>query len=206
MIKDLHEERLETVEEALLASGAASVLDLGCGAGELLQRLVVHPQFTRIVGTDIDEDALDEARTRLGLGLPGPADRVQVRRASFEEPDAELCGFDAAALVETLEHVDPDRLSRVERVLFHHLRPGTVLVTTPNHDYNVLYGMGPHELRHPDHRFEWGRAHFRRWTRGVATRHGYGVRFVDVGPPDPLHGSSTQMAVFSLRPCGSFQA
>lgn len=194
------------VAKTLLASGAVSVLDLGCGSGELLRRLVPHPQLTRIVGTDIDERALAEARSALGVGFPDPGDRVQVRRGSFEEPAADLCGFDAAALVETIEHIDPVRLSRVERAVFHHLRPRTVLMTTPNRDYNARHGMGPHERRHPDHRFEWGRARFRRWARGVATRHGYRVRFADVGSPDPLHGSPTQMATFTLaseqRPAG----
>ena len=78
MTSALHEERLDTVVRHLLGSGASSVLDLGCGPGELLLRLVQQPQFTRIIGIDIDEHVLSEARLVLGLGLPVRADRVQV--------------------------------------------------------------------------------------------------------------------------------
>ena len=196
MTSALHEERLDTVVRHLLGSGARSVLDLGCGPGELLLRLVRQPQFTRIIGIDIDERALSEARLMLGLGLPGKADRIQVRYGSFEAAEPEFKGLDAAALVETLEHIDPRRLTRVESAIFGAMRPATVLVTTPNQEYNLLHGMAPGQLRHPGHRFEWRRAKFQLWAQGVADRNNYIVSFLDIGPPDPLRGSSTQMARF----------
>ena len=196
MTSALHEERLHTVVHHLLGSGARSVLDLGCGPGELLLRLAQQPQFTRIIGIDIDERVLGEARLVLGLGLPGKADRVQVRYGSFEDAEREFKGFDAAALVETIEHIDPRRLSRVERAVFGDMRPETILVTTPNQEYNILHGMAPGRLRHPGHRFEWNRAKFQQWAQGVAARNRYTVSFLDIGPSDPLRGSSTQMARF----------
>lgn len=198
MASALHEERLDTVVRQLLKSGAARVLDLGCGSGELLQRLAREPQLSCIVGIDIDEAALSEARLALGLGFPDPGDRIQVRHGSFEEADQELAGFDAATLVETIEHIDPRRLARVELAVFGSMRPETVLVTTPNQEYNILHGMAPGQLRHPGHRFEWNRARFRHWAQGVAVRTRYEVSFFDVGPPAPLYGSSTQMARFDL--------
>lgn len=198
MASALHDERLDTVVRHLLESGAARVLDLGCGPGELLQRLASEPQFNCIVGIDVDEAVLNEARLALGLGFPDPGGRVQVRYGSFEEVDPELVGFDAATLVETIEHIDPRRLSRVEHAVFGGMRPETVLVTTPNQEYNVLHGMAPGQLRHPGHRFEWNRARFQHWAQGVAARNRYGVSFFDVGPPDALYGSSTQMARFDL--------
>jgi 3' terminal RNA ribose 2'-O-methyltransferase Hen1 len=197
MPSELHLQRLDMVTRHLLDSGATSVLDLGCGPGELLQRLAMQAQFSRIVGIDIDQRALDAARRNLGLGWPNPADRVQVRYGSFEEADGDLCGYDAAALVETIEHIDPGRLSRVERAVFAGMRPRTVLVTTPNQEYNVLHGMAPNRLRHRGHRFEWDRARFRQWAEGIASRHAYRVHFFDIGPPDPQRGSSTQMAGFT---------
>lgn len=197
MPSELHLHRLETVIHHLLDSGATSVLDLGCGPGELLQRLAMQAQFSRIVGIDIDQRVLEAARQNLGLGWPNPADRVQVRYGSFEESDGDLCGYDAAALVETIEHIDPGRLSRVERAVFADMRPRTVLVTTPNQEYNVLHGMAPNRFRHRGHRFEWDRARFRQWAEGIASRHAYLVRFFDIGPPDPQRGSSTQMAGFT---------
>lgn len=196
MASELHEQRLEAVVRHLLVSGATRVLDLGCAAGELLQRLAWHPQFTRIVGIDIDERALDEARGALGLSPADANARVQVRYGSFEETDRSLTGFDAAAMVETLEHIDPRRLHRVEEAVFGGMRPGVVLVTTPNQEYNGLHGLAPGERRHPGHRFEWTREKFRRWAGGVAARQYYRAEFFDVGPPHPAYGASTQMAQF----------
>jgi small RNA 2'-O-methyltransferase len=196
MASSLHQERLEVVVGHLVACGARSVLDLGCGEGELLQALSAHAQFERLVGIDVDEGALNAARRALGLGPGADGGRMQVRHGSFEATDAALAGFDAAALVETIEHVDPRRLARVEQAVFGGMRPGHVLVTTPNQEYNVLHGLPPGKMRHPGHRFEWTRARFREWARGVAGRNSYAVRFFDIGPFDPFLGSTTQMARF----------
>lgn len=196
MTTPLHDERLETVVSALLASGATRVLDLGCGPGELLLRLRVHAQFVRLLGIDIDERALADARFALGLDWLRPDPRLAVRLGSFEDVDRDLAGFDAAVLLETIEHIDPGHLPRVERAVFASMHPGLVLVTTPNQEYNVLHGMQAGRKRHPGHHFEWTRAQFQHWAGGVALRHGYSVSFTDLGPPDPARGSSTQMARF----------
>jgi len=192
MATELHEQRLDAVAGHLLATGARSVLDLGCGPGELLQRLAAHAQFERIVGIDLSATALALAREGLGTSLA----RVELRHASFARADPELAGFEIAALVETIEHIDPNRLGEVEQAVFGSYRPGKVLVTTPNQEYNVLHGMRQGTLRHPDHRFEWPRTRFRHWARRVAERHGYGVYFCDIGEVDPELGASTQMAMF----------
>jgi small RNA 2'-O-methyltransferase len=196
MASALHKERMETVVRYLLASGARSVLDLGCGEGELLQRLGVHGQFERLLGIDIDAGALAAARRALGLEIGTAGGRIEVREGSFENAETGLGGFDAAALVETIEHIDPRRLARVESAVFGDMCPRTVLVTTPNQEYNVLHDLRPGQLRHPGHRFEWTRAKFRQWARGVAVRNAYRVGFFDIGPFDPARGSSTQMARF----------
>jgi 3' terminal RNA ribose 2'-O-methyltransferase Hen1 len=196
----LHIERLDAVVRALLDSGATSVLDLGCGPGELLLRLREHPQFVRLLGIDIDARALADARAVMGLNWLQPDPRLAVRLGSFEEVDAELTGFDAAVMLETIEHIDPGHLPRVERAVFAVMHPRLLLVTTPNQEYNVLYGMAAGRKRHPGHHFEWTRAQFQHWAGGVAQRHGYSVSFSGLGPPDPVRGSSTQMAKFeSLR-------
>ncbi|PKO58444.1 MAG: methyltransferase type 12 [Betaproteobacteria bacterium HGW-Betaproteobacteria-18] len=196
MATPLHIERLDAVVRALLDSGATSVLDLGCGPGELLLRLREHPQFVRLLGIDIDERALADARFALGIDWLRPDTRLSVCLGSFEEVDPELKGFDAAVMLETIEHIDPGHLPRVERAVFAGMHPRLVLVTTPNQEYNVLHGMVAGRKRHPGHHFEWTRAQFQQWASGVAQRHGYSVSFADLGPPDPVHGSSTQMARF----------
>lgn len=201
---ELHEERLETVLRTLRASRARSVLDVGCGDGELLVRLAREPRFRRVVGVDLSLEALQAAEARLGPLLAPEKDRVSLLHASFTEPAPALVGFDAAALVETIEHIDPGRLSSVERAVFGSFRPGTVIVTTPNREYNLLYGMPERALRHPDHRFEWTRARFHGWASGVARRNGYAVQIGGIGDADHWRGSPTQMATF--RRAGAPQA
>jgi small RNA 2'-O-methyltransferase len=193
----LHDERLVAVQRALVASGAQTVLDLGCGGGELLVRLAREPQLRRIVGMDISAESLFVAEALLDDALGEERGRVSLLEASFTTPDRRLEGFDAAALVETIEHVETDRLSAVERAVFGSYRPATVIVTTPNCEYNELYGLAPGILRHPDHRFEWTRARFRAWASGVSRRNGYAVSFTGIGEPDVVLGSSTQMATFT---------
>lgn len=96
-----------------------------------------------------------------------------------------------------IEHLDPSRLKAFERVLFEFARPSTVVLTTPNQEYNVTWESLPAEkFRHPDHRFEWTRAQFQEWARATAERYSYRVRFLPVGPEDPALGSPTQMGVF----------
>lgn len=191
----LQEQRLDLVTRLLVRSGARSVIDLGCGEGDLLLRLADEPSLDRIVGVDIHAPSLAIAERRLAPW--SDTRRFTLRRASFAEPDPELAGIDAATLVETIEHIDPGRLSPVERAVFGVLRPPTVVVTTPNCEYNVHYGLAPGEFRHPDHRFEWTRARFQQWATGIARRNGYRVTFLGVGLADPHRGPPTQLAHFT---------
>ena len=195
----LNEQRHGTVLAALRASGARNVLDLGCGEGKLLRELVADRQFERIVGLDVSIRSLEMAHQRLKLErLPErQAERVKLFHGSLIYRDQRLAGFDAAAVVEVIEHLDPPRLSAMERVLFEFARPTTIVLTTPNREYNVMWDTLPAgHLRHADHRFEWTRQEFQNWADGVAKRQGYVVRFLPVGPVDDTVGSPTQMAVF----------
>jgi 3' terminal RNA ribose 2'-O-methyltransferase Hen1 len=195
----LNEQRHGTVLAALRASGAKSVLDLGCSEGRFMRALVAERQFERIVGLDVSVRALEIANRRLRLEqLTGrQAERVQLLHGSLIYRDERLSGFDAAALIEVIEHLDPPRLAALERVVFECARPGTIVVTTPNREYNVVWETLPADrMRHGDHRFEWNRQEFRAWAERVAERFAYGVRFVPVGPEHPEFGPPTQMAVF----------
>jgi len=193
----LHGERLDAVIRRLRESNAESVLDLGCGPGELLARLAGESRIRKIAGLDNSQEALAAARQRLAREGRRDDRRLCLYHASFTSFIEELVGFDAAVLVETIEHIDPQRLSAVEQVVFSGYRPKTVLITTPNCEYNVLHGVRPGVFRHYDHRFEWSRAKFRGWAEGVAGRNEYRVTFDDIGEVDPVLGSSTQMATFS---------
>lgn len=194
----LHEQRLEAVHGAVRASGARTVLDLGCGDGDLLSRLAGDPGIERIVGVELSPGALARLRARLGdAARDRGACELAFLHGSITEQGPALAGFDCAVLVETIEHVDPGRLSALERAVFGRMRPLTVVVTTPNAEFNPMLGVPAHRFRHPDHRFEWDRARFARWARGVATRNGYRVECSDIAGAHPVHGGASQMAVFT---------
>lgn len=195
----LNAQRLGTVLAAIKASGASSVLDLGCGEGKLLQGLLREKQFERIVGMDVSHRALEIAQDRLKLDrLPEKQrQRVQLIHGSLMYRDRRLEGFDAAAVVEVVEHLDPPRLEAFERAVFECARPGTVVVTTPNAEYNVKWETLPAgTMRHKDHRFEWTRAEFQSWAASIGARFNYRVRFLGVGPEDARLGTPTQMGIF----------
>ena len=195
----LHEQRLELVRAVLRESGATSILDLGCGEGRLLRRLLEERQFTRIVGMDVSYRSLEIAADRLKLDrvVARQRERITLLHGSLVYRDARLAGFDAAAVVEVIEHLDPPRLAAFERVAFEFARPRTVVLTTPNAEYNVVWPTLPAgQFRHRDHRFEWTRAEFGAWATGVADRFGYAVRFAPIGPPHSDVGAPSQMAVF----------
>lgn len=196
MITDLHEQRLDAALEVVVRRRAASVLDLGCGTGRLLRRLVEVESIERIVGIDSSHAALAEARQRLASTLENQPGRLTLVLGCLTQLDRSLSGFDACCLVETIEHLDPSRLSALEQSVFVWYRPRLVVITTPNAEYNELFGMAPGERRAADHRFEWDRAKFRLWSGGVAERNGYRVRFGEIGEPDAVLGAPSQMAVF----------
>lgn len=195
----LHEDRLDTVIRVLRESGAGRVLDLGCGAGALLRRLLLEPQFTEIVGVDSSAEALRVAGESLEGSAECPVDRVSLVHGSVTDADPRLAGFEAAAMVEVIEHVPPRQLSLVERTVFAAWRPALVVLTTPNQEYNVMYRLEEGGRRHPDHRFECCRMKFPAWAGGVADRNGYALECVDIRPAHPLLGSPTQMGVFRRR-------
>ncbi|WP_329311491.1 3' terminal RNA ribose 2'-O-methyltransferase Hen1 [Streptomyces sp. NBC_01262] len=193
--------RREAILEALRAAGASRVLDLGCGQGQLVGALLKDVRFTEIVGVDVSVRALNEAARRLRLERMGErqSTRVTLLQGSLAYTDARLKGYDAAVLSEVIEHLDLPRLPALEYAVFGAARPATVIVTTPNVEYNVRWETLPAgHVRHADHRFEWTREEFRAWAREVAGRHGYGVEFAPVGPEDSEVGPPTQMAVFTL--------
>jgi len=190
----LHDERLAVVCALLRGSGCRSVLDLGCGAGRLLERLLGHPQFERVTGVDASAAALAVARDQLSARAGA---RLALVHADYLRRLPELPPHEAVAMVETIEHLDPRHLAAAESTVFEQLQPATVVVTTPNREYNRLLGLEDGRLRDPGHRFEWDRARFRAWATGVARRNGHSVRIAGIGAPHPEFGAPTQYAQFS---------
>ena len=195
----LAEQRLGAVLAVLRAHGAKRVADLGCGSGKLLAALLKDGAFERIVGTDVSIGALEAAERRLHVDEMSPRqrERLHLFQSALTYRDHRLEGLDAAVLMEVVEHVDPDRLPALASSVFGSARPGAVVVTTPNVEYNARFeGLPEGRLRHRDHRFEWTRDEFRSWADAIAVEYGYAVRYLPVGQADPELGTPTQMAVF----------
>jgi len=197
----LNERRIGSVMSVLKNAAARRVIDLGCGEGRLLERLLAERDFTELLGVDVSHRALELASSRLHYEQMSERqkERIKLIQGSLTYKDRRLSGYDAATCIEVIEHLDPPRLSAFERVIFEFARPKTVVLTTPNVEYNVKFESLPAgKLRHRDHRFEWTRAEFQGWAHEVCSRNGYSVQFLPIGDEDAEHGPPTQMGVFTL--------
>lgn len=195
-ISALHAVRHQQILELVRQSGARQVLDLGCGSGIFLWHLLNEPQIENAIGLEQSGISLLQAREKLAVYLDATPCRLRLINGSYTDPHPELHSFPMAVMIETIEHIEPKHLSMVEQNVFARMRPKQIILTTPNSEYNSLYGLLPGEFRDPDHQFEWTRAKFQQWANGVAARHDYAVRFAGIGEADLQLGSPTQMAVF----------
>ncbi|KAI9010162.1 hypothetical protein DFJ74DRAFT_587207, partial [Hyaloraphidium curvatum] len=155
----------------------------------------------RLLGIDPSAAAIGASAARLRPSKDdAPRDRslrVDLVRAPMDE--VQCSGYDAATLVEVIEHLDPAPLNRVGETVLGRWRPRIAVVTTPNAEFNHLLGLAPGETRHDDHRFEWTRAEFASFARSIAGEFGYSFALTGVGSlpgRDPGVGPATQAAVF----------
>ncbi|MCL2774169.1 MAG: 3' terminal RNA ribose 2'-O-methyltransferase Hen1 [Oscillospiraceae bacterium] len=198
---NLNSQRLESVIAALKNCGAKSVIDIGCGEGNLLNLLMKDNQFTRITGVDVSHTALERASEKLKLYRANEhiRERIQIFQGSLTYKDSRFAGYDAACVVEVIEHLDISRLAAFERVLFEFAKPPIVIITTPNKEYNANYKfLDEDDLRHGDHRFEWTRAKFKDWANKTAEKFGYNAQFSEIGEVDEKYGAPTQMGVLKI--------
>lgn len=196
----LHQKRLNLVLEKLKRTGAKKVLDMGCGEGKLLRMLLKEKQFSKIAGMDVSYSELTKAKDRLHWDemAPKQQERIQLFQGALTYKDKRLEGYDAAAIVEVIEHLDENRLQSFERVVFEFAQPKTVIITTPNAEYNALFeNMETGDMRHTDHRFEWTRAQFETWAKNIAEKHNYSVEFEPIGDLDEQVGAPSQMGIFN---------
>ena len=195
----LHQQRLALVLEKLKESGAKRVLDLGCGEGKLIRMLLKEKQFENITGMDVSYQELTRCKEKLHWEemAPKQKERINLFQGALTYRDRRLEGFDAAAVVEVIEHLDENRLKSFERVVFGGAKPKTIILTTPNREYNALFeNMEVDTMRHTDHRFEWTRKEFETWANQVAEANNYKVQFLPIGEEDIKVGAPSQMAIF----------
>lgn len=195
-----HQQRLAAVRAVLDRHAPASLIDLGSGTGDLLIPLAEEGRIARLAGLEPDAARNARAEARRAALDAAARDRVSFTTGSLFDPPPGLRGFAAAVMVEVIEHLDPGRLSAMERAVLGQLDPGLLVLTTPNAEFNTLLGVPPGRFRHPDHRFEWGRARFRAWAAGVAQRWRREVCCHDIGGAHPDLGGASQMAVFVKAP------
>ncbi|MDR2639675.1 MAG: 3' terminal RNA ribose 2'-O-methyltransferase Hen1 [Helicobacteraceae bacterium] len=195
----LNKQRLNAAIAALRESGAKSAIDLGCGEGALLALLLKEP-LDKIAACDASQTALQRAKERIGYDRLSETKRqkLSIFQSSLTYKDDRFAGYDAACVIEVIEHIDPARLEAFERSLFKFARPKCAIITTPNREYNEKYENLRGELRHSDHRFEWTRDEFRSWAEAAAGKYGYTASFSDIGEADEKLGAPTQMALFSI--------
>jgi 3'' terminal RNA ribose 2''-O-methyltransferase Hen1 len=198
---NLNQQRLGTVVAVLKSVNAKRVIDFGCGEGNLLSILLKDKSFEQIAGVDVTYNVLERAKDKLKIDrLPEmQRKRINLFQGSLTYRDKRFSGYDAATVIEVIEHLDENRLAAFEKVLFKFARPQTAIVSTPNKEYNMHYSnLFEGDMRHRDHRFEWSRREFEMWAVKVAENYGYNVKFVQIGDVDNEFGSPTQMGVFTL--------
>jgi 3' terminal RNA ribose 2'-O-methyltransferase Hen1 len=196
----LNERRTAAILEVLAELGAARVVDLGCGEGQLLEQLLTDGRFSSILGMDVSMRVLERAASRLHLDSMAPKmrERIELIQGSLTYRDRRLEGRDAAVASEVIEHLDSGRLGVFARTIFDEARPAAVVITTPNSEYNSMFpSLAAGAFRHPDHRFEWSRQEFAAWSSSISAAYDYSVSFRAVGDEDRILGSPTQMAVFT---------
>ncbi|KAJ2845560.1 hypothetical protein GGI22_006519 [Coemansia erecta] len=217
------EQRRISIARVLYDYGAQSVLEVGCGEGNVLAFLAAPAPddrlpITRLYGVDIRKDSLEAARSRLA---PDAHDYRSMRtdelRIELYHGDASVrigsVSADAIVCSEVIEHVD--ELSGVPALtgaILGAYRPRLAIFTTPNAEFNINfaplnYGKPDARFRDDDHKFEWTRAQFAAWAEQAAMRFGYivellpvGVKMRNAGADFVACGGCTQMAVFERNP------
>jgi 3' terminal RNA ribose 2'-O-methyltransferase Hen1 len=196
---NLNQARMDWVVTKLKMHNTKRVVDLGCGEGKLLKTLLQDNSFEQIMGCDVSFRSLEIAKERLRIdSLPSfQQKRIHLIQTALTYRDKRLAGYDAATLIEVIEHMELSRLDALKRVVFEFAKPALVIITTPNVEYNVLFeNLPPGKFRHNDHRFEWTRQEFQGWAEMIAKQYGYSVMFETIGNIHEQYGAPTQGGIF----------
>ncbi|PYF06198.1 3' terminal RNA ribose 2'-O-methyltransferase Hen1 [Ureibacillus chungkukjangi] len=176
-----------------------TVVDLGSGEGKLSEKLGFIDGVKEILAVEPSESATLKALKRFEKAAQDK-NFVKPRQifGSLFYYDERLKGKDVLILCEVIEHIDEYRLPKIIQTILQDYRPRTLIITTPNQEYNEVYGMGG-DYRHPDHRFEWTREEFQTWCKTQNENHEYNIAFDGIGEEHELHGYPTQMCLFTRK-------
>ncbi len=195
-ISELHETRHKWLLDYIIASGVDKLAELGCGSGRLLWKILQHTDC-QVTGLDDSGLSVMQARGNMAAFLTDEPSRVRLLVSSYLNALSDLHAMPLIIMTETIEHIMPTDLSRVEQNVFGNMAPKRLVMTTPNAEFNIVYGLAAGQYRDPDHKFEWSRQKFKQWSQGVASRHGYQVSFTGIGDYEPGLGHPTQVAIFA---------
>lgn len=195
----LNELRYEKIAETAETLHPKTVVDFGSGEGKLAVKLGFVSGVREVLAVEPSEVEIIKAKKRF--------EKAKGQEA-FVEPetlwgslfyyDERLKDKDLMILCEVIEHIDEMRLPKVFDTLLHLYSPKSLIVTTPNREYNEIYDMAEH-FRHDDHRFEWTRAEFRSWCAERNTKGIYELEFTGIGEEHPEQGAPTQMCLFRRK-------
>ncbi|KAK4795886.1 hypothetical protein SAY86_028212 [Trapa natans] len=219
----LSKQRVEYAVGRIRQSDATSLVDFGCGSGSLLESLLDYATgLEKIVGVDISVKSLIRAAKVLHSKLSKDSSTIKsavLYDGSIIELDSRLCGFDMGTCLEVIEHMQEEQAHLFGDIVLGSFRPKTLIVSTPNYEYNVILrgssapnqeedadeksqaGGQSFKFRNHDHKFEWTRRQFESWASKLATKHNYMVEFSGVGGSHDIEpGFASQIAVFRMEP------
>ncbi|XP_021179971.2 small RNA 2'-O-methyltransferase [Fundulus heteroclitus] len=201
----LHKQRHQFVMDFVTKHKPKKVADMGCGECKLLKQLKFQRNIELLVGVDVNGAKIK--KEMYGLA-PLSTDylqptyeqlHIELYQGSVTQRDARLRGFDLVASIELIEHLPLTDVEHFSSVLFGYMSPASVIVSTPNSEFNKLL-PGLTGFRNSDHKFEWNRSEFRSWALKVCWDYGYEVEFTGVGeaPHNQREsvGFCTQIGVF----------
>uniref|UniRef100_H2YXS7 Small RNA 2'-O-methyltransferase n=1 Tax=Ciona savignyi TaxID=51511 RepID=H2YXS7_CIOSA len=201
----LYVQRYNKVLELLSRLRPEKVVDLGCAECKLINLLRHEDYVKEISGVDLDGSLLRGCSHKLDpqaydfLNKRFNPLTIRLYQGSVSEFDERLRNYDAVVSIELIEHLLPKTLEDFPQAVFGYINPKTVIISTPNADFNVLFGLNGC-FRHWDHKFEWTRKQFQSWCENICKDYQYSVEYDGVGvDPDKTQnfGYCSQFAIFT---------
>lgn len=189
--------RRSAISDVIAASGAKTIIDLGCGDGSFVFSLHGQNRYEKLAGMDASAQNIENARKKFDSPFFHRRKSPEFFIGSITYRDKRISGYDAVILSEVIEHFEPERMDGVMRNILGEARPKLFVMTTPNKAYNQEFPfLEAGEFRHPDHRHEFGEDEFISFCEKYAAVFGYDLEISHVGVELSRIGSPTFMGIF----------